>query len=83
LQVIFTCRKIYDLGPQALLPLWRSVCCWFIALTNPSPWAGLNPLTLGPVVRTLTITPPRRISRPLSGPPLAPIRYNLERFEVM
>jgi hypothetical protein len=32
----------------------------FIVLINPSPWPGLNPPPLGPVVITLTTTPPRR-----------------------
>jgi hypothetical protein len=33
----------------------------FFALTNPSPWPGLNPQPLGPVASTLTTTPPRRL----------------------
>jgi hypothetical protein len=33
----------------------------FIALKSPSPWPGSNPQSLGPVVSTLTTTPPRRL----------------------
>jgi hypothetical protein len=33
----------------------------FIALKNPSPWPGSNSRPLGPVARTLTTTPPRRL----------------------
>jgi hypothetical protein len=33
----------------------------FIALINPSPRPGLNPRLLGPVARTLTTTPQRRL----------------------
>jgi len=51
-----TCRKSYDMGPLALLPLRRKACCGFLSLRP-----GLNPRTLGPMASTLTITSPRRL----------------------
>jgi hypothetical protein len=53
--------KSHDVGPPALLPIRRKMCCGlFIALTNPSPWPGSNPRPLVPVASILTTTPPRR-----------------------
>jgi hypothetical protein len=50
------------MGPPALLPIREEgVLQIFIALKNPSPRPGLNPRPLGPVVSTLTTTPPRRL----------------------
>jgi hypothetical protein len=48
------------MGPTALIPFWRKSCCRFlfpleILRARPS----LNPQTLGPIARTLTLTPPR------------------------
>jgi hypothetical protein len=46
----------------ALLPIREEgVLRIFIALKNPSTWPGSNPQTSGPVARTLTTTPPRRL----------------------
>jgi hypothetical protein len=33
----------------------------FVTLKNPLPQLGLNPWPLGPVVSTLTTTPPRQL----------------------
>jgi hypothetical protein len=43
------------MGSPALLPTRRKVFCWFL-----SPLPGLNARLLGPVISTLTTTPPRR-----------------------
>jgi hypothetical protein len=51
------------MGPPALIPIRRKVCCGFcIALKNPSPWLCSNPQPLGAVASTVTTTPPRRLS---------------------
>jgi hypothetical protein len=52
----------YDMEPMTLLPLRRKACCgFFIAHKNPSSRPGLNPLTLGLIASTLTITQPKRL----------------------
>jgi hypothetical protein len=48
--------KYYDMGPPAPKEVLLRI---IIAPKNPLPRPGLNPRTLGPVARTLTITPPR------------------------
>jgi hypothetical protein len=59
--------KTYYMGPPALLPIRRKVCCGpFIAIKNPSPRPGLNPRPVGPVASTLTTTPPRGLDRVIS-----------------
>jgi hypothetical protein len=60
LQVIFSQHavKSYDIKLPALLPVRRKSCCRFVS-PKPSPRPGLNPLNLGLMVSTLTITPPR------------------------
>jgi hypothetical protein len=51
--------KSYDMGPTALLPLRRNVCCGFLLSS-----AGFELSNLWSVAITLTITPPRqRVSR--------------------
>jgi hypothetical protein len=42
----------------------------FIALINPSPWAGLSSRMLGVITRTRTITPPRWLVAQISTAPL-------------
>jgi hypothetical protein len=45
---IYHAVKSYDMGPPALLPIWRKEC-WaiFIALKNPSSQVGFELVTLG------------------------------------
>jgi hypothetical protein len=58
----FTCCKILQQGPPALLPIREEgVLRIFIALKNSSPWPGLNLRSLGLVASTLATTPPRRL----------------------
>jgi hypothetical protein len=60
--------KSYVMGFPALLPIRKKgVLRIFIALRNQSPWPGLNPQPMGPVVRTLTTTPPKRLISILFG----------------
>jgi hypothetical protein len=62
----FTCRKILWHGADGFTFLLKEgVLRMFISLKNPSHRLGLNPRTLGPMARTLTITPPRRLYLPL------------------
>jgi hypothetical protein len=52
--------KSYDMGPSLFTSHPKEgVLRIFIALKNPSPWPGFNPLHLGPVASTLNTTPPR------------------------
>jgi hypothetical protein len=52
--------KFYDMGPTAILPLWRKACCGFLSpLKINLPQPGLNSRTISPMASTLTITPPR------------------------
>jgi hypothetical protein len=52
--------KSFDMGPTALHPLRRKVCCWFLStLKIHRPRPGLNPRTLGPMTSMLTISSPR------------------------
>jgi hypothetical protein len=57
------CRKSYDVGPQALLPIRRKVCGRFLSPLKirylGRVWT-VNPRHLGQVASTLTTTPPRR-----------------------
>jgi hypothetical protein len=56
-----TCRKILRHGTSGFTSHPKEgVLQIFIALKNPSPRPGLNPRPLGPVISTLTTTPPRR-----------------------
>jgi hypothetical protein len=57
----FTCRKTYDMGPLALLPIQSKVCCQFLSplkvyrlgqVCTRNPW--------GPAASTLTTTPLRQ-----------------------
>jgi hypothetical protein len=60
--LFFTCRKILRQGVSGFIyPPKEGVLRIFIALENPSPCMGLNPLILGQVASTLIITPPRRL----------------------
>jgi hypothetical protein len=53
--------KYYDMGPSGFTSHPKEgVLRIFIALKNPSPWPGSYQQPLGPVVSTLTTTPPRR-----------------------
>jgi hypothetical protein len=62
-----TCRKILRHGISGFTSSPKEgVLRIFIALKNPSPQSSLNPLPLGPVVSTLTTTPPRRFCETLS-----------------
>jgi hypothetical protein len=55
---LLTCRKILWHGTSVFTsPPKEDVLRNCIALTNPSPWPGLNPRTLGPVASILTTTP--------------------------
>jgi hypothetical protein len=68
-----TCRKILRYGADGFTsPPKEVVLRTFIALKNRSR-RGLNPRTLGPIVSTVTITPPRtaevRLQLWLSFPP--------------
>jgi hypothetical protein len=55
----FTCRKILHGTSGFTSHPKEGVLRIFIALKNPSPWSGSNPLPLGPVASTLTTTPPK------------------------
>jgi hypothetical protein len=53
-------KKSFDMGPTALLPLRRKVCCGFLShwkISRPRP--GLNQRILGPMACALANTPPR------------------------
>jgi hypothetical protein len=50
--------KVYDKGTPALLSFRRKECCEFLSPLNIHRQGCLNPRPLGPVVRTLTATPP-------------------------
>jgi hypothetical protein len=51
--------KSYDMGPLALLPIRRKVCCGFLSPLEVHCLGRTNPQPLGPVASTLTTTPPR------------------------
>jgi hypothetical protein len=58
----FTCHKILRHGTSGFTSHLNEGVLWvFIALKNPSPWLGLNPRPLRPVVNTLTTIPLRRL----------------------
>jgi hypothetical protein len=60
LKVIFACRRNLQHGANTFnSPLKEGMLQIFVALKNSSPQPGFNPWTLGSVVSTLTITPPR------------------------
>jgi hypothetical protein len=61
--ILYHTIKSYDMGPPALLPIRRKVCCGFLEpLKTHRPRPGFNPLTLGPVASTLTSKSPRTIT---------------------
>ena len=47
--------QIYDMGPTALLPLRRKVCCGFFHPKNPTASAGFEPANLGIKASTLPL----------------------------
>jgi hypothetical protein len=56
----FYAVKSYDLGPLALLPTRRKVCCKFLSSLKVLHLSRvLKPSPLSPVASTLTTTPPR------------------------
>jgi hypothetical protein len=62
----FTCRKILRHWTSGFTSHPKEDVLWiFIAIKNPLPRPGLNPRPLGPVVSTLTTTPPRRLHHTL------------------
>jgi hypothetical protein len=62
---LFACHKILPHGASWFTsPQKESVLRIFIALKNSSPRPGLNPRAFGPMVSTLTITPPRWLHEP-------------------
>jgi hypothetical protein len=57
-----TCHKILWHGTSSFTSHSKvGMLQIFIALKNPSPWPDLNPRPLGPVSRTITITPLSRL----------------------
>jgi hypothetical protein len=81
---------LHDVKSYETFPLYfpseRKLCCWFIALKNPSPCPGSNPQPLSPVASTLTTTPPRRphsvyktVSKNVAAH-LSPIRPTIELY---
>jgi hypothetical protein len=57
----FTCHKILQHGPTALLPIWRKSCYCSLSLVKiHCTWLGLYPWTLGLMASTVTITLPRK-----------------------
>jgi hypothetical protein len=55
-----TCRKSYDMGPTALLPLRRKSRYGFVSpLKIHRPRPGMNPRTLGTMASTINTRPPR------------------------
>jgi hypothetical protein len=54
MQGSLTCRKYYDMGPMAFLPLRRKSCYGFLSsLKIHRPRSDLNPGTLDPMANTL------------------------------
>ena len=51
--------QIYDMGPTALLPLWRKVCWGFFHPKNPTASAGFEPANLGTKGQHATPRPPK------------------------
>ena len=51
--------QIYDMGPMALLPLWRKACWGFFRPKNPTASAGFEPANLGTKGQHATPRPPR------------------------
>jgi hypothetical protein len=55
--------KPYDMGPPALLPLWRKVCYGFLSpLKIHRPRPGLDPRILGPITNNLSTYFPEHTS---------------------
>jgi hypothetical protein len=54
--------SMYDVGPTALLPLRRQLCCVFLSpLKVRRSRLALNPRTFGTMASTLRTRPPRRL----------------------
>ena len=51
--------QIYDMGPTALLPLWRKACWGFFRPKNPTASAGFEPANLGTKGQHATSRPPK------------------------
>jgi hypothetical protein len=56
----FNMLSIYDMGPMALLPLWRKLCYSFLSpLKVLSYWARFEPVNLGSNGKHATTRPPK------------------------
>ena len=52
---MFYMPQICDMGPTALLPLWREACWGFFRPKNPTASTGCKPANLGTEVSTLPL----------------------------
>jgi hypothetical protein len=69
---IFYMPQIYDMGPPALLPLWRKVCWGFFTLKNPTASARFEPANSGTKGQHAAPRPPKPLySRCTSEPSAA------------